>query len=54
MRGKDSMGLPEKRGFNYVTIFVRQLGGVIVPSKPAPTGTTVRITFPLLMGRLGN
>jgi PAS domain S-box-containing protein len=49
MRGRNPIGLPEKRGFDYVTIFVRQLGGVILPSRPAPTGTTVRISLPLLM-----
>jgi hypothetical protein len=32
-----------------VAIFVRQLGGTIVPSKPATTGTTVRIRLPLLL-----
>jgi PAS domain S-box-containing protein len=38
---------PEKRGGDYVAIFVRQLGGVIVPSKPETVGTTVTIRFPL-------
>ncbi len=37
---------PEKRGGDYVAIFVRQLGGVIVPSA-SETGTTVTIRFPL-------
>ncbi len=42
----------EKRGFDYVAIFVRQLGGVV--STPAQTpgsmrGTTVCIRFPLLV-----
>ena len=49
IEGQNPKGLPEKRGFDYVTIFVRQLGGVILPSRPAPTGTTVRISLPLLM-----
>ena len=40
---------PEKRGTNYVAIFVRQLGGTIVPEKPEATGTTVRIRLPLLL-----
>jgi PAS domain S-box-containing protein len=40
---------PEKRGTDYVAIFVRQLGGTIVPSKPEATGTTVRIRLPLLL-----
>jgi hypothetical protein len=40
---------PEKRGSDYVAIFVRQLGGMIVPSKQGPTGTIVRIRLPLLL-----
>jgi PAS domain S-box-containing protein len=40
---------PEKRGTDYVAIFVRQLGGTIMPSKPEATGTTVRIRLPLLL-----
>src|SRR5471030_2990255 len=40
---------PEKRGTDYVAIFVRQLGGTIVPEKPEATGTTVRIRLPLLL-----
>ena len=40
---------PEKRGTDYVAIFVRQLGGAIMPSKPEGTGTTVRIGLPLLL-----
>ena len=39
----------EKRGSNYVAIFVRQLGGTIIPSKQEATGTTVRIRLPLLL-----
>ena len=31
MKDKDSAKLPEKRGADYVAIFVRQLGGTIVP-----------------------
>ena len=32
MKDKDSVKIPEKRGSDYVAIFVRQLGGTIVPS----------------------
>ena len=38
---------PEKRGGDYVAIFVRQLGGVIVPAEADTAGTTVTIRFPL-------
>jgi two-component sensor histidine kinase len=40
---------PEKRGSDYVAIFVRQLGGAIVASRPKATGTVVRIRLPLLL-----
>jgi len=49
MKDKDLAKSAEKRGSNYVAIFVRQLGGAIVPSKQALTGTTVRIRLPLLL-----
>ena len=49
MKHKDSAKIPEKRGSDYVAIFVRQLGGTIVPSKQESTGTTVRIRLPLLL-----
>ena len=49
MKDKDLAKSPEKRGSDYVAIFVRQLGGTIVPSKQEPTGTTVRIRLPLLL-----
>ena len=49
MKGKDLVESPEKRGSDYVAIFVRQLGGTIVPSKQEPTGTTIRIRLPLLL-----
>lgn len=38
---------PEKRGGDYVAIFVRQLGGTIVPSASEAAGTIVTIRFPL-------
>ena len=44
----DSTKAPEKRGSDYVAIFVRQLGGTIVPSVAEATGTTVKIRLPLL------
>ena len=49
MKDKDLTKSPEKRGSDYVAIFVRQLGGTIVPSKQEATGTTVRIRLPLLL-----
>jgi two-component sensor histidine kinase len=39
----------EKRGANYVTIFVRQLGGTIVPVPVEAAGTIVRVRLPLLL-----
>ncbi len=49
MKNKDMAKSPEKRGSNYVAIFVRQLGGTIVASKQEAIGTTVRIQLPLLL-----
>jgi PAS domain S-box-containing protein len=49
MKDKGSAKVPEKRGSDYLTIFVRQLGGTIIPSIQEPTGTTVRIRLPLLL-----
>lgn len=51
----DGIGIPkidaaksaEKRGGDYVAIFVRQLGGVIVPPAGETGGTVVTIRFPL-------
>src|SRR6202140_1914121 len=43
MKDKDAAKVPEKRGGDYVAIFVRQLGGTIVPSESEGTGTIVRI-----------
>ena len=39
----------EKRGSEYVAVFVRQLGGTIAPSQSQETGTMVRILIPLLL-----
>jgi two-component sensor histidine kinase len=49
MKDKDSVKVPEKRGSDYVAIFVRQLGGTIAPSVSEGTGTIVRIRLPLLL-----
>jgi PAS domain S-box-containing protein len=49
MKDKDSAKVPEKRGSDYVAIFVRQLGGTIAPSVSEGTGTIVRIRLPLLL-----
>jgi PAS domain S-box-containing protein len=49
MKDKDSAKTPEKRGADYVAIFVRQLGGTIVPSESEETGTSVTIRLPLLL-----
>ena len=49
MKAKDAVKVPEKRGSDYVAIFVRQLGGTIVPPRPEGTGTVVRIRLPLLL-----
>jgi PAS domain S-box-containing protein len=49
MKDKDAGKSPEKRGSDYIAIFVRQLGGTIVPSVPEETGTIVRIRLPLLL-----
>jgi two-component sensor histidine kinase len=49
MKNKELVKSPDKRGSDYVAIFVRQLGGTIVPPKQEATGTTVRIRLPLLL-----
>jgi PAS domain S-box-containing protein len=53
MKHRDSLKSPEKRGFDYVAIFVRQLSGTVVPSGSEETGTIVRIRLPLLLVRPG-
>jgi two-component sensor histidine kinase len=53
MKDKDPAKSPEKRGADYVAIFVRQLGGTIVPSGSGGTGTIVRIRLPLLLAPPG-
>ena len=49
MKDKGTEKIPEKRGSDYVAIFVRQLGGTIIPSESKGTGTTIRIRLPLLL-----
>jgi two-component sensor histidine kinase len=49
MKDKDAAKVPEKRGSDYVAIFVRQLGGTITPSESEETGTIVRIRFPIFL-----
>ncbi len=39
---------PERRGLNYITIFVRQLGGTMAPAPAEVSGTTVTILLPRL------
>ena len=53
MKEKDQAKIAEKRGSDYVTIFVRQLGGTIDPSVSEGTGTTVRIRLPFLLTPTG-
>ena len=49
MKENDLARISEKRGSDYVAIFVRQLGGMIVPSRSEEPGTTIRVRLPLLM-----
>jgi PAS domain S-box-containing protein len=49
MKAEGSVKIPEKRGSDYVAIFVRQLGGTIIPSASEEVGTIVRIRLPLLL-----
>jgi len=41
--------VPEKRGSDYVAIFVRQLGGTLDMAQPDEAGTRVRIRLPYLV-----
>ena len=54
MNEKDAVKTAEKRGSDYVTIFVRQLAGTIVPAVVQETGTTVRIRLPFLLAPTGS
>jgi PAS domain S-box-containing protein len=49
MKDKGFANVPEKRGSDYVAIFVRQLGGTVIPPESGGIGTTVRIRLPLLL-----
>jgi PAS domain S-box-containing protein len=50
MKERDSAKTAEKRGSDYVAIFVRQLGGAIVPSiLKEGSGTTVKVRLPFLL-----
>jgi len=53
MKDKVSSKIPEKRGSDYVEIFVRQLGGTLTRSGSEGTGTIVRIRLPLLLAPSG-
>jgi len=53
MKNKIVAKVPEKRGADYVSIFVRQLGGAITTSSSEATGTTIKIRLPVLAGPSG-
>jgi two-component sensor histidine kinase len=46
--------LPEKRGSDYVAIFVRQLHGTLTVSGPERVGTAIKIRLPLLLVTSGS
>jgi PAS domain S-box-containing protein len=49
MKEREPTIAPEKRGSDYVAIFVRQLGGTIVPAVAEKSGTAVRVLLPFLL-----
>jgi two-component sensor histidine kinase len=49
IKDKIAAKLPEKRGSDYVAIFVRQLGGTIVKTSSEGNGTVIKIRLPLLL-----
>jgi PAS domain S-box-containing protein len=49
MKDKVVAKVPEKRGTDYVAIFVRQLGGRITTPSSQGLGTTINIRFPLFL-----
>jgi hypothetical protein len=51
MKDKDSAKIPEKRGSDYVAIFVRQLGGAIVSSKQESTERPCEYGYPCCWSR---
>jgi len=54
MKDRDWTKIREKRGSDYVAIFVRQLGGTVVPAGSEEAGTIVRIRLPLTLIPPGN
>ena len=48
IKDQDVPKSPEKRGADYVAIFVRQLGGSIISSGAAEGGTMIRMRFPAI------
>ena len=48
MKDKVLTNIPEKRGSDYVAIFVRQLGGKLAASGPDVAGTSIKIRLPVL------
>jgi two-component sensor histidine kinase len=49
MKNKVSAKITERRGADYVAIFVRQLGGTILAPEQGGPGTVIRIRLPLLL-----
>ncbi|MEI9995914.1 MAG: PAS domain-containing protein [Rhizomicrobium sp.] len=49
MKDKVVAKIPEKRGADYVAIFVRQLHGRLAVSGPERAGTAIKIRLPLLL-----
>lgn len=49
MKDVDTAKTSEKRGSNYVAIFVRQLGGTLTVSGSEGTGTIVKICLPMFL-----
>lgn len=48
-KDKNEAKIPEKRGSDYVAIFVRQLGGEMMAPNPDVLGTTVTVRLPRLL-----
>ncbi len=53
MKERNAPKLPEKRGSDYVEIFVRQLSGTIAVTSPENTGTKITVKLPLPLIPLG-
>lgn len=49
IKDRDLPKTSEKRGSDYVAIFVRQLGGTVVPASAEGPGTVIHIRLPLLL-----